>query len=416
MVRRIFPRGLSRLLALAATAVTLSVASHASAQFMCFNDVDGDGDVDGILESANCPTATHCPLSEVACDPGTPGTPAYVCPLPGEISNTCTSTGGMCFYRDESRPGEPEITGQACVLDPDATPPTPPTCPLGSAYACLTDGSGGHVCSDTPCTDMSGSGGMTEVERPREAYTDDGARNADGSCADTVLFFSGYALDCRPVGIGTLFQNCCDTDEGPVLSDNGGSDGTTHVGAVGAVATGMRTAFTAHEGGASPEMAAEAGRLQIESEYGPDSVTSLALVQSIGEMIGLGCKSTDVETAVLNESGMCHYVGEYCGTDSIFGCVQKKRAHCCFDSMLGRIIHQQGRPQIARFAVQANLGWGEPETPDCSGFTPSEFQALDFGSMDLSEYYSHLQTRTQGQMEVMMQESVDDYVAINDVE
>ena len=402
--------------ALVSAFASLAALGSASAQYMCFDDVNGDGDVDGILESAACPSATHCPLNEVACDPGTPGSPAYVCPDPDEIANACTTSGGFCAYEIELSPGEPDIERRACVEDPDAVPPTPATCPLGDAYACLSDGSGGQVCSDTPCQDMGGAGGFTETERPREAYTDDGARNPDGSCADMVLFFSGYALDCRPVGLGTLFQNCCDTNKPPALTDNGGASGTTYVGAVGVVATGMRAAFTASEGGATPDAAAEAGRMQIETSYGPDAVTDLSFVQSLGSMIGLGCKAPDVETAVLRESGMCHYVGDYCGTDTIFGCVQKKRAHCCFDSMLGRIIHQQGRPQIARFASLPNLGWGEPETPECSGFTPTEFQALDFGSMDLSEYYNRLQTRSQTQMNVMMQGEADEYVATNGVD
>jgi conjugal transfer mating pair stabilization protein TraN len=52
---------------------------------------------------------------------------------------------------------------------------------------------------------------------------------------------------------------------------------------------------------------------------------------------------------------------------------------------LGRIINEQGRPQIGK-------GWGSAETPDCSGFTLEQLKQLKFDQMDLSEFISTVKT------------------------
>jgi hypothetical protein len=76
----------------------------------------------------------------------------------------------------------------------------------------------------------------------------------------------------------------------------------------------------------------------------------------------------------------CHYVGSYCSRKIKFiGCVQKKKTFCCFSSPLARIVQEQGRPQLGK-------GWGDPKSPDCSGFTIDEFQKLDFSKIDFSEW------------------------------
>src|SRR3546814_7103530 len=75
-------------------------------------------------------------------------------------------------------------------------------------------------------------------------------------------------------------------------------------------------------------------------------------------------------------------------------------------SKLGRIIQEQGRPQLKSFAD----GWGPVKTPNCRGFTPEEFQALDFSRMDLSEYYSEVQARAQADIQSDMKDRIDAYM------
>ncbi|WP_310794426.1 conjugal transfer protein TraN [Campylobacter lari] len=64
-------------------------------------------------------------------------------------------------------------------------------------------------------------------------------------------------------------------------------------------------------------------------------------------------------------------------------CIQHKKTHCCFNSKLARIFNEQGCPQIGR-------GWGSPKSPDCRGFTPEEFQKLDFSEIDLSDFIADI--------------------------
>ena len=90
-----------------------------------------------------------------------------------------------------------------------------------------------------------------------------------------------------------------------------------------------------------------------------------------------------VGTVRRRDQGQCHEVGQYCSAGSIFGCRERTKSYCCFSSMLGRIVQEQGRQQIAR-------GWGTPETPSCEGFTTTEIAALDWSRFDLSEFYAHI--------------------------
>ena len=49
-------------------------------------------------------------------------------------------------------------------------------------------------------------------------------------------------------------------------------------------------------------------------------------------------------------------------------------------------MHEQGRPQLQSFSA----GWGSAQNPICRGFTPEEFQTLNFSIMDLSEWEASL--------------------------
>ncbi len=391
-------------------ALILSVVSAtiASAQLMCAVDSNGDGDVDDVAETATCSHPTLCPLSALAC---TLTAPSYECPAPGAAKNTCTATGGFCEYPNPSDPVD--TIAMACV--PSAAPAVP-TCPLGGGRPCVPDGAGGYSCSSSGCVDVSAAGGVLDESRPRAHVVDDGARDASGVCLDQMRIFSGFALDCRPPGAQTLFSNCC-KNRGKIITDDGGGG----LGAAGtitgftAVFSGMSAAYSAFSAGASASAAAGAGASSIVSFFSPVSLAGAALIGLMVEFLNLGCDAQDMETGVLRGSGMCREIGEYCAVRlPLLGCIQKKRAHCCFNSKLARIIQEQGRPQLAAFVSQPSL-WGEPTAPQCRGFTPEEFQALDFSAMDLSEYFDALALSSDTQMQSIVQDAVDEFTTTNSV-
>ncbi|MYH35379.1 MAG: hypothetical protein F4160_01100 [Rhodospirillaceae bacterium] len=95
-----------------------------------------------------------------------------------------------------------------------------------------------------------------------------------------------------------------------------------------------------------------------------------------GLLIGLGnCSAGERELAKERNAGNTHYLGKYCSKRAFFGaCIRRSRAWCVFGSKLGRILHQQARPQLG-------LGWGS-----CRGFTVAEVERIDFAALDLSEF------------------------------
>jgi len=97
----------------------------------------------------------------------------------------------------------------------------------------------------------------------------------------------------------------------------------------------------------------------------------------------LSCDQSEQILSLKRGQNLCVEVGRYCSTKVFNKCIEKKFSYCCFNSRLARIINEQGRAQIGK-------GWGSPKSPDCSGFTPAEFERLDFSRMDLSEFMAEV--------------------------
>ena len=99
-----------------------------------------------------------------------------------------------------------------------------------------------------------------------------------------------------------------------------------------------------------------------------------------GILVGLGnCSASERELAKERHAGNTHYLGRYCSKRTFFGvCIRRSRAWCVFGSKLGRILHQQARPQLG-------MGWGS-----CRGFTVAEVERIDFARLDLSEFTQDL--------------------------
>ncbi len=112
------------------------------------------------------------------------------------------------------------------------------------------------------------------------------------------------------------------------------------------------------------------------------------------------CNTADIETSrLVYDQNTCEKVGTYCSNKVCVGvtingncqapgywqCLEKKTSYCCFDSLLGRILQQQGRTQLGK-------SWGSAEHPSCDGYTIDEFSKLDFSKMDLGEFVDSLNT------------------------
>ncbi|MBO9579572.1 MAG: conjugal transfer protein TraN [Sphingobium sp.] len=341
--------------------ITASWPTIAHAQQMCAADLNGNGDAADPGELARC--------EPVAQD-------QYQCPLE---KTACTQ----------------DVAGDY-------------SCPLGPQYACLPQ-DGGPACSPHPCADIGTTPIVEEPPVDDPGIPADGPVDAEGNCLGTVEIFSGRGMRCRPAGLGTTLANCC-KDKGKIIKDGMGSSINslgTKIAVAKGVFSGMSAAFTAFRAGATASEAANAGAHALIVGLDPTSIAVSLAINFMIEFLFSGCDQQDMETAMLNGSGMCHEVGSYCTSSFLGICLQKARGYCCFNTKLGRIIQEQGRPQLKSFN---GVGWGTPKKPMCRGFTPEEFQALDFSKMDLSEYYADIEARAQTDIQVDMKERVDAYI------
>ncbi len=118
------------------------------------------------------------------------------------------------------------------------------------------------------------------------------------------------------------------------------------------------------------------------------------------------CGSGDRQTSEAMYAKRSHFVGTHCIDEwPLIGCVQTAQIHCVFQSKLGRIIQEQGRPQLST----AIHSWGTADSPNCRGFTPEEFQSLDFSKMDLSEYFSDIKTKSDAAIQQDMKTNAQNY-------
>lgn len=195
--------------------------------------------------------------------------------------------------------------------------------------------------------------------------------------------------------------------KGEIVKDGMGSS----IGSIGTkiaiakgVFTGMKAAYTAFKAGATAGEAASAGANAMIVGIDPTSIAISLAINFMMEVLLQGCDQQDMETGMLRGSGMCHEIGSYCSSSILGICIQKARGHCCFNTKLGRIIQEQGRPQLQSFN---DIGWGTAKQPHCRGFTAEEFQALDFSRMDLSEYYADIEARAQSDIQIEMKDRVN---------
>jgi len=362
-MRATLPAGLA-IAAWVMTASLFAAPSEATAQQICAADLNGNGDAADHGETARCDEAT--------------------------------GSGALCPIQQAS-----------CVEDARGTY----SCPLGSQYACLTPVNGGTpACSPHACTPVVG--GAVVDEEPLVAdpgASNDGVVDADGNCLGTIEIFSGRAVRCRPAGLNNSFSNCC-KDQGKIVKDGMGSSLSsigTKIAVAKGVWTGMKAAYTAFKAGATASQAASAGANAIIIGIDPTSIAISLAINVMMDFLLSGCDQQDMEVGMLRGSGMCHEVGTYCASSILGVCVQKAKGHCCFNSKLGRIIQEQGRPQLKSFNA---LGWGTAKQPYCRGFTPQEFQALDFSRMDLSDYYADIEARAQSDIQIDMEDRIDAYL------
>jgi len=205
-------------------------------------------------------------------------------------------------------------------------------------------------------------------------------------------------MRCGKSGLDTGYTDCCNQGNGNFYADSMGDSVKLSLLRTGLQATAefaslaaANFAYNLASGYQAADAAAHATSFALNNsaflQLNPTTIYISAAVFAINYLLAPKCDQQDFETSALKDSNMCHYIGQYCAKKwKGVGCVQRRESYCCFNSVLGRIVQEQGRPQLPSFN-----GWGSVKSPNCRGFTPEEFQSLDFGTMDLSEYFQYVE-------------------------
>lgn len=321
----------------------------------------------------------------------TSGAPVNECvPL---ASAGCAPTGSVCKQMNAAT-GVCEVYQDTynCPTGPETTT-TASNCPAN--VFCL-----GSSCFNTGHTndaDFARSMSMMEAAREAGVYLD----------TNNMQVFKGEANRCRD----RLLKNCCYSDSAGAGMTNQSLFG---VGSrlvydvlmnaenreflyqgVSALLTsgGFSGSFTTYgvtvavNGTALP-----AGSVVLASEgnivVAVDPWTLAIAVVIYIVMSMTSCNEEEGKLAMKEGAGLCHSIGTYCSScirilGHCVSCIEHTTGKCCFNSRLSRIVNEQGRTQVGK-------GWGNGESPDCSGFTIAQLQSLDFAAMDLSEFYASI--------------------------
>ena len=123
--------------------------------------------------------------------------------------------------------------------------------------------------------------------------------------------------------------------------------------------------FTVNGGAAFVGGNLQAGTIQLGGLVG----TALAWVMTAYMIYAIAviliqliwtCEQEEFELGAKRELRSCHDLGSYCKTKVLSACIERRKAYCCFNTPLARILNEQIRPQLGR-------GWGEADQPDCTG-------------------------------------------------
>lgn len=241
------------------------------------------------------------------------------------------------------------------------------------------------------------------------------AREATVYGADSGELFGGEAETCRK-GYGGI-KNCCGSSSGAETNNS-----IMSAVATSAIASGSKYMYDyAYNNSAWVQSGSSALGLSAPSGTGLSvgymgvsyAVTGTVPATSLlgGPIYSLGggfyfdpysfalavaimvvqelqsCEPEEQQLSMHQGANLCHFVGSYCSKKTLGVCLETTQSYCCYNSVLAKIINEQGKEQL-------NKSWGTAEDPSCGGFTVDEFQQIDFSALDLSEFTSSIMDAT----------------------
>lgn len=328
-------------------------------------------------------------------------------------SNVCESAipcaGGNCeFGENESNDRFVEAMVQASVLqgvEGDSScevPDDPETCHIfeGEYEYCSWDVTGlGSDC----CEEPAGINIMSYVTMALATQRVN-AMTGQGSFSTTVLgdVATGAWNSMSDTVVGEGLTSAWNATSSAFTSATESLFGTSAGAGVGAASTAVEAAISAVQQqlmelvyNALPEELAKMIMTTTATEAGTEYAMDGALSNIAGMVAGAYAIYTWVKLAMAlltacddNEMDMGTKLGQrqcvkfgdsYCSQEVLGVCYQKRQDHCCYSSILARIIMEQAHPLLSK-----------PFDQSCEGLTHEELSSLDFSQIDLSEWQALL--------------------------
>ncbi|MCM2547193.1 conjugal transfer protein TraN [Burkholderia glumae] len=316
------------------------------------------------------------------------------------------------------------MVGQQCLSYNDASPNTCDTWQY--TYQCVDTPA--HTTTVTQCTNTMcapGAGCFTSSSKPDNALgqvvtgletgREAGAYGVDA--AGNVNIFKGYDSSCtiKVLG-GAEIKSCC-------TSNGGGGAYTNNAIGSAAVSAGLSIAGTTAKQGIAlgskyvydqlyqtvdstlvnqglQQMGSWADKVLAGSgnfgAYGFQFSFSLtnginfvgfnpyvfgAEIAAQLIQMWLACTQDEQVLSLKRGQNLCVQYAQGCSSKVLGVCVEEKKSYCCFNSLIAKIVNQQGKAQL-----------GVPFA-GCSGLTADQLQHVDFSKIDFTEFVNSIQSK-----------------------
>lgn len=319
------------------------------------------------------------------------------------VDRGCTFVGKRCISTLPSGACSDYEVAYNCMASPGKEE-TYTDC--GTKVYCLDGASRGEKCYD--------ASSPADKDFGRAVATMEAVRQA-GLYGDQFRIFKGTRDECRFKNWG-LSVKCCDSTSGAKSNHNVANDllvkSVANVGEY-ALSVGSKFAYDAlYPGVAEMSQYGFAAIIPMDTAFSPTSFSPSigAYGLSIGTSAGVGaspvttlfttaggtevglyfnpyafafaiammvyqeltsCEEEELLLSVRKGAGLCELTGTSCEGKIFKTC---KQQHCCYNSKLARIINEQGKALIGK------------AKNDCGGFSPEEFERLDFSAIDMAEF------------------------------
>lgn len=111
--------------------------------------------------------------------------------------------------------------------------------------------------------------------------------------------------------------------------------------------------------------------------FNPYAFAAAIAIQVI--MSAMTCNEEEAMLSMRRGAELCSpKIGDWCSKKVLGVCITRKQSYCCYNSKFARIVNVQGRAQLG-------MGWGDDESPNCSGFNAGQLAQIDFSQIDMSE-------------------------------